>query len=477
MSLRSARLRALPPLVLIATLLPASSAPADRAIFPAAADAFVSARSPTANHGTRKTLRIAGRRVMRGYLRFDVALPRGAVVTAARLRLSAASRGRAVRYRAYAVRNTRWRERSITYRSAPRFGALLGTSTGSRTTRFRSVRIPAAAVRPGRLSIGLATASGRRLRVWSRHASRKPELAVSYAPGPATAPGSALTPVGGAGAAAEPGGTPAGRRAVVLAAGDIQSAGTTMNATAPLLGAHAFDALLTLGDNQYESGALADYTAFYGRTWGAPPYKSRTYPAPGNHEMGSDVLANYCAYFRDAAAPAAVDPCPGGRPYYSFDLGDWHLISLDSSPGTIDATQRAWLRADLAAHPARCTLAYWHHPRYSGGTHGHAALNGVWDDLMAGGVDVVLAGHDHNYQRFAPMDDAGRIDPARGIRSFVVGTGGRGHYAVSATTGQEVANADTFGVLQLTLDPGGYAWRFLPEPGRAFTDAGAETCR
>jgi 3',5'-cyclic AMP phosphodiesterase CpdA len=264
----------------------------------------------------------------------------------------------------------------------------------------------------------------------------------------------------------------------VLAAGDIQRAGTTRNPTSPLLAANAYDALLTLGDNQYQSGSLPEYTAFYSRTWGAPAHKSRTYPAPGNHEAASGVAANYCAYFRSGAnGAAAVDPCPDGRPFYSFELGTWHLVSLNSSSGTIDAAQRAWLRADLAAHPSQCTLAYWHHPRFSGGSHGSNTLDGVWAELTAAGVEVVLSGHDHNYQRFAPMNDAGEVDPVSGVRQFVVGTGGGAHYPVSAIGGQEVGHTGTFGVLRLTLLPGGYAWRFLPEAGQTFTDSGSDVCR
>src|SRR4029078_7413049 len=129
---------------------------------------------------------------------------------------------------------------------------------------------------------------------------------------------------------------------------DIQPAGSTSSPTAPLLDSNPYDALLTLGDNQYEDGSLAEYTSYYAKTWGVPAHLSRTYPAPGNHEARSGLADNYCAYFRTGAA---VAPCPGGPAYYSFDLGAWHLISLDSSTATIDDAQRAWLRDDLAAHP------------------------------------------------------------------------------------------------------------------------------
>jgi calcineurin-like phosphoesterase family protein len=262
-----------------------------------------------------------------------------------------------------------------------------------------------------------------------------------------------------------------------MAAGDIQPAGSALSPTANLLMASLPDAVLTLGDNQYEAGALDAYNTWYSQTWGRPELKARTYPVPGNHERGSDVNANYCAYFQGGAnGAAAIDPCPGGRAYYSYDLGVWHMLALDSSGGTIDAAQLQWVTSDLAAHPAKCTLAYWHHARYSGGLHGSHTLGNVWARLMSAGVDVALVGHDHNYQRFGLMNNAGAVDPVNGIREFVVGTGGRSHYAVRAIPGQEAANADTFGVLWMTLRDRGYEWSFVPETGKLFTDSGTDLC-
>jgi acid phosphatase type 7 len=469
-------------LILAAVLLPAFLAPpafADRAVFTPVADTFVSARAPKANHGRSRTLVIGGRPAARAYLRFDVALPAGAVVSGARLVLTAAGRGRSPRYRVHAVRSATWRERSITHRSAPRLGPRMATSRSATAT------LPAARVHAGRLTLAVTASSRRPLRYWSRQSARKPRLVLTYSrSGPGGAPGLSPRPTpsptpGPAGPFAPvsppaPAAPPPSGSAVVLAAGDVQNPGTTSNPTRPILDANPYDALLVLGDAQYDNGELADFDAFYSQTWGAAVHKSRTYPAPGNHEANSGLAANYCAYFRTGAA---VDPCPGGRAYYSFDLGSWHVVSLDSSTGSIDAAQLQWLRADLAAHPARCTLAYWHHPRYSGGMHGSNALAGVWNDLMAAGVDLALAGHDHDYQRFGPMDDAGRVDPARGIRSFVVGTGGRALRPVGWTSGQEVGHTGTFGVLRLALHPGGYDWRFLPAAPGTFTDSGTDACR
>ena len=259
---------------------------------------------------------------------------------------------------------------------------------------------------------------------------------------------------------------------IVMAAGDIQPASSTVVPTAGLVNANPYDALLPLGDNQYERGTLAEYSSYYSASWGAPANKRRTFPVPGNHEMESGLAGNYCAYFRSGAA---LDPCPGGRPYYSFELGAWHVVALDSSSGTIDDTQIAWLRDDLAAHRTACTLAFWHHPRYSPG--GANPLNNVWAVLMAGGVDVALVAHDHNYQRYAPMNNAGAVDTSHGIRQFVVGTGGMSHEPFTKpVTGREVMNVDTFGLLRLSLGRSDFSWRFLPEPGRSFQDSGTGTC-
>lgn len=445
---------------------PAAAAAATK-VFTPVADAHVSASAPARNFGASRTLAVARRPVTRTYLRFRVTLPANAVVSAATLRLYRTASGRPGRFRAYAVPDARWRERGIAYRTAPRFGARLATSASDGSAGYTSVAIPAGAIRRGVVSLGLTTRTRYGQRFRSRETSRKPRLEVSWSTGAAAPPrpGPLSPPPGGA-------------TKVILAAGDIQPEGTTQNATAPLLFSTPYDALLPLGDNQYERGTLAAYNAFYSHGWGGPANKPRSYPVPGNHEGPSRLAAGYCAFFQGGVnGSAALDPCPGGRPYYSYDLGSWHMIALNSASGTIDDVQRAWLRADLAAHPSACTLAYWHHPRYTGGVRGNNQLNDVWEDLMAAGVDVALSAHTHDYQRFAPMNNHQQVDRQRGIRSFVVGTGGRSLNPSGAVHGQEVRNSDTFGVLQMTLRPGGYDWRFLPEPGRTFTDSGSESCR
>jgi acid phosphatase type 7 len=227
-----------------------------------------------------------------------------------------------------------------------------------------------------------------------------------------------------------------------------------MRATARLLGRLNPAVVLTLGDNQYENGTLAKFRRSYDRSWGR--LKGRTRPAPGNHDYRTRTAAGYFGYFGAAAGRRS-------RGYYSFDVGAWHLIALNSECGHVGgcgkgSRQERWLRADLAAHPARCTLAYWHKPRFSSGMHGNdATYTAFWRALYRAGADVVLVGHDHDYERFAAQTPAGRADPARGIRQFVVGTGGKTHYGFrTIRANSRVRNSGTFGVLRLTLHPSGY---------------------
>ncbi|MFZ0161116.1 MAG: metallophosphoesterase [Kineosporiaceae bacterium] len=233
------------------------------------------------------------------------------------------------------------------------------------------------------------------------------------------------------------------------------------------------DAVLVPGDLQYEQGAAADFAGSYDPSWGR--LRAITWPAPGNHEYKTGGAAGYFDYLGAVAGPR-------GSGWYSIDLGAWHVIALNSNCDEVGgcgagSAQERWLRADLAAHRQACVLAFWHHPRWSHGTHGDTASVGPFmQDLYRAGADVVLTGHDHDYQRFEPRTPDGVRDEARGIRQFVVGTGGRSHYAINGDTGLEAGNDDTFGVLSMTLRPGGYDWRFVPEPGRTFTDAGSATC-
>jgi hypothetical protein len=239
-------------------------------------------------------------------------------------------------------------------------------------------------------------------------------------------------------------------------------------ATADLIGQLHPTAVLTLGDNQYQDGTLAAFQAVFAKTWGV--YRSIMFPAIGNHEYLTKGAAGYFGYF---GVPA----------YYSYNLGSWHMISLDSECSYVGgcqagSSQERWLVADLAAHPTACTLVYWHEPRFSSGEHLDATqMTTIWADLVAAHVSVVLSGHNHDYERFAPLGATGSPDPS-GVTEFVVGTGGKNHYGFvrPALTGEVVRNDTSFGVISMTLGPTSYSWRFVPAPGYTFTDSGAANC-
>ena len=254
--------------------------------------------------------------------------------------------------------------------------------------------------------------------------------------------------------------------------GDGEGSTCRQKATSELLLAR-YVRVLALGDIQYEEGSYADFLGSYHPTWGRR--KAVTAPVPGNHEYGSAGAEGYFRYF----GAAAGDPEKG---YYSFDVGSWHLVALNSNCAEVGgcepgSPQEIWLRDDLAANPARCTLAYWHHPRYSSGWHGSdAASRALWRALYEAGADVVLTGHDHGYERFAPQDADGGLDEARGIREFVVGTGGRSlRRFPRVAPNSEVRDHSSLGVLELTLGRRAYAWRFRPAVG-AFVDSGSYPC-
>ena len=253
------------------------------------------------------------------------------------------------------------------------------------------------------------------------------------------------------------------------------SAGTCQQrATSDLLVAGGYAAVLTVGDNQYETGSLAKYQQVYDPSWGR--VRALTRPVPGNHEYSTPGAAGYFDYFGAVAGDRA-------QGWYSFDVGDWHLVALNSNCSAIGgcgagSAQEQWLRDDLAAHPSRCTLAYWHHPRFSSGSsHGSStATQALWQALQDAGADLVLSGHEHNYERLAPLTAAGATGAA-GLRSFVVGTGGKTRYGfASPVTGSEARDATSYGILELTLGPDRFTWRFRAAVG-TFADSGAATCR
>lgn len=247
------------------------------------------------------------------------------------------------------------------------------------------------------------------------------------------------------------------------------------------------EAVLALGDLQYYCGSSETFLQSYDLSWGR--FKAITRPVVGNHEYltspegeeGADCTtanegaAGYFQYFGSAAG----QPDQG---YYSFEVGSWHIIALNSQCSqtggcSADSPQGQWLQADLAAHPADCTLAYWHIPLFSSGGRANSNSRAFWDLLYAANVDVILNGHDHTYERFAPQTPDGQLDEMTGIREFVVGTGGANPTPfVSIEPNSEIRDDQTAGILKLTLHPNSYDWEFVPEAGRPFRDVGTTTC-
>ena len=241
------------------------------------------------------------------------------------------------------------------------------------------------------------------------------------------------------------------------------------------------DLVLPLGDNQYDSGTASEYATMYNQSWGR--LKARSRPVPGNHEYQDPGARGYYDYFNGVGAFTGV---AGDRDkgYYSYDFADWHFIALNSNCRQISGgcgpggPQEQWLRQDLARNQRPCTLAYSHHPRFSSGTNGSSLeLAPLWRALYEGGADVYLAGHDHHYERFAPQNPDGAPDPVRGLREFVVGTGGRSITPFrTILPNSEAQDTTSFGVLAMRLAPGGYQWKFQATSGMPFDDRGTAEC-
>lgn len=287
---------------------------------------------------------------------------------------------------------------------------------------------------------------------------------------------------------------------VILAAGDIacdptsraynSGSGTRKSCqqrwTADELSANAPTVVLPLGDEQYTCGTTSEFGTSYGPTWGQE--KAITHPVVGNHEYathcsGVGGAKGYFTYFGAAATPLQPSCTANCKGYYSYDLGTWHIIALNSECSHIGgcgvgSAEETWLRNDLAAHNNACILAYWHRPYYSAGqSSGDAAMHAFWQDLYNARATIVLNGHDHNYQRFAPQDANGNA-VGDGVTEFVVGTGGASHLSFNGTPAHLVVeNNTTYGVLKLVLGAGWYSWRFIPDGhSGSFTDSGSASC-
>jgi hypothetical protein len=264
---------------------------------------------------------------------------------------------------------------------------------------------------------------------------------------------------------------------VVMAAGDIslrcgKSAGTrcASERTARIIEKAHPRFVLPLGDNQYDLGTIHSYDTYYATTWGR--FKSISRPVPGNHESYDPAgsTSGYRAYFGKLAMPQ-------GRSYYSFDSGNWHFVALDSTQSmAATSLQNTWLKSDLAANERSCVLAYWHHPQFSSGSHGENHLSrNVWRSLYAKRADLILNGHEHLYERFAPQSPVGTA-VSGGIREFIVGTGGATLRAFDDIAANSKARRQNmYGVLKLTLADRSYRWEYIQDNGTV-RDSGSASC-
>jgi hypothetical protein len=277
---------------------------------------------------------------------------------------------------------------------------------------------------------------------------------------------------------------------VVLAAGDIVHCGRDEHLeTLAIAERHPEATIATLGDTVYEKGSAKEFRDCYDPTWGR--LKERTRPAVGGHEYLTPGARGYFDYFGELLEPFGEDATSPRRGWYSYGIGDWHVVVLNSrceyvkGGCTHGSPQLTWLAEDLMAAAAdskdpACTLAYWHTPRFSSGRKGNSPeMKPFWDVLMQYGAEVVLNGDNHTYERFGPQDAFGQLNDAEGIREFVVGTGGRGLYSFAdgpLQPNSEARNDAAFGLLKLTLHTGGYDWEFLPVAGEDYTDSGSAAC-
>ncbi len=422
--------------------------------YPAVADTYVTADAPARNYGSAVELVADSSPTKITYLKFVVSGLTAPVATA-KLRLHTRDADNAASPaggRVTTVASTGWSETAMTYGNRPAASATALATLGEvRRNTWYELDVTSAVVRDGTVSFALSSGNADSAYFDSREQpGLAPQLVVTTAPPPA---------------AGDP---------VLLAAGDIADCASPGDeATAALLDTLG-GTIASLGDHAYLEGSAAQFAQCYEPSWGR--HKARTRPAVGNHEYRTPGAAPYYAYF----GAAAGDPAKG---YYAYDLGQWHVVVLNSNCAAVScaagSAQERWLRADLAAATQACTLAYWHHPLFTSAVnHGPATeTRPLYQALYDAKAEVVLTGHNHNYERFAAQNPQGQLDTARGIRQFVVGTGGASRYGFGAPrANSEVRDATAYGVLRMTLRPGGYDWLFVPEAGKTFTDAGTGVC-
>jgi hypothetical protein len=462
----------------------ASASETTRVLLPVA-DTAVSEAEPDSSFGDSDKLRIDGQPIVRSYLRFDLSGIEDPLRRAT-LRLYATSeQSSGIMVYGFA-RFSIWADNELTYATAPQPPEVaLGIADSVKSGRWLEFDVTQLAAGGNSITLALATSGETNIAIAAKEGgeAHAPRLVVDTGVG-----GSVAGP--GTTTQTETETVPTGPPAVIAAVGDIacnpesgdfnDGRGTDSNCrerhVARVIADADVDAVLALGDIQYEENTYEQYQQSFNKSWGF--LKPLIRPAPGNHEYLTEGAAGYFRYF----GAAAGDPDKG---YYSFDLGAWHVLSLNSECSQIEggcnpgSPQETWLREELTTHRNRCVLAYWHAPRFSSGQHENAEqTKWLWNALVEAQADVVLSGHNHSYERFRPLDENGNPSPT-GVQEFVVGTGGKNHYPFTQPPlpGLVVRNADTYGALIMTLNPTGYDWEFIPERGGSFSDSGSSECR
>jgi hypothetical protein len=431
--------------------------------FTPTADTYVDNSHTGTNYGTSGQLGVDNSPAKRMFLKFSVTGVTG-TVTSAKLRVhtddvsgSNSSSGGTFRL----MSNTGWSETAVTWNAQPAIdGATLGTLGAVARNAWYEIDVTSRVAGNGVYSVGVTSSSTDGADYDSREAGTlAPQLVLTTgtAPSPSASPPASSSP--------PPSGDP-----VFVGAGDIADSGSGDTATAALLDGIT-GTVFTVGDNVYNNGTASEFATYYEPTWGR--HKARTKPAPGNHDYNTSGATGYYGYFGASAGPS-------GRGYYSYDLGNWHIVSLNSEVSmSVGSAQETWLRSDLAATAKGCILAYWHQPRFtSGANHAPETSTGpLVQALYDNHADVIVTGHNHQYERFAQLNPGGGLDTANGARHFVAGMGGAGFYGFGTILpNSQVRNSDTHGVLKFTLHASSYEWQFVPEAGKTFTDSGSTAC-
>jgi len=450
-------------------------------------DASIVSGSASTNYGSATTLLVDTSPLQHFLLKFNVTGVSGRQVTNAKLRLYAvdsSNQGGGF----YRVSNNTWQEETVTWSNAPAADATPLASLGSISSgNWYEVNITSLIVGDGSYSLRIISTSSDGADYSSKEGANPPQLVLTLggSQGPTATPTRTSTPGGPSptptrtptrtltpsGASPTPTRTPTrtptstSGDAILVGAGDISRCDNNNDELTARLLDTISGTVFTAGDNAYSSGTYTEYINCYDPTWGR--HKARTKPSPGNHEYNTSGAAGYFQYFNNIPA------------YYAYNLGSWRIYALNSEIDvSASSPQVVWLQSDLAANPKQCVLAYWHKPRWSSGSnHGsNSGMQTLWQLLYNAGAELVINGHDHEYERFAEMNASGSA-VSQGLREIVAGTGGASLYSFSTPlSASQVRNSTTYGVLKLTLRASSYEWQFVPVAGSTFTDSGTSNC-